>query len=108
MPASRARTIRSVARAIAERRLQLDPGADRSETRRRLLAVPGIGPWTAAYIAMRALADTDAFPLTDVGMLRGLAARGGPADPSVAAALAERWRPWRAYAVQHLWDHDPA
>ena len=53
---------------------------------------------------MRALADTDAFPATDLGMLRGLAELGGPADPAGAVALAERWRPWRAYAVQHLWD----
>ena len=104
MPASRARTIRALARAITERRLELDPGADRDETRRRLLELPGVGPWTASYIAMRALADTDAFPATDLGMLRGLAALGGPADPSAAVAVSERWRPWRAYAVQHLWD----
>ena len=92
MPASRARTIRALARAIAERRLELDPGADRDETRRRLLELPGVGPWTASYIAMRALADTDAFPATDLGMLRGLAALGGPAR-SVSSA-----RPLRALA----------
>ena len=104
MPASRARTIRELARALAADRLELDPGADRDETRRRLLEIPGIGPWTATYIAMRALADTDAFPATDLGVVRGLQALGGPSDAPTAAAHAERWRPWRAYGVQHLWD----
>jgi AraC family transcriptional regulator, regulatory protein of adaptative response / DNA-3-methyladenine glycosylase II len=104
MPAARARSIRALATAVADGRLHLGPGADREEIARRLLELPGIGPWTVSYIAMRALADTDAFPATDLGVLRGLAAIGGPSEARGAAAYAERWRPWRAYAAQHLWD----
>ncbi len=68
-----------------------------------LLAVPGIGPWTTSYVAMRALGDPDVFLPTDLGVLRGLAALGGPGDPATAAAVAETWRPWRSYALHHLW-----
>ena len=104
MPAARARAIRALAAALAGGELQLCPGADREEARRRLLELPGIGPWTAAYVAMRALADADAFPATDLGLLRGLASVGGPKGAAQALAHAERWRPWRAYAALHLWD----
>ena len=100
VPASRRVTIRTLARSVADGALELGAGADRDDTRRRLMEIPGIGPWTTEYVAMRALADTDAFPATDLGVLRGIAALGGAAD---AHALAERWRPWRAYAVMHLW-----
>ena len=103
VPAARAATIRALARELAARTVELDPGADRDEARERLLAIPGIGPWTAEYIAMRALADTDAFPATDLGVLRGLAALGAAAGAQAATALSERWRPWRAYAAMHLW-----
>jgi AraC family transcriptional regulator, regulatory protein of adaptative response / DNA-3-methyladenine glycosylase II len=103
LPATRALTIKTLARALAERQIDLDGGADRDEVRRRLLAIPGIGPWTAEYIVMRALADTDAFLATDRGVLRGLAALGAPRDPRAVSKLSEPWRPWRAYAVQHLW-----
>jgi AraC family transcriptional regulator of adaptative response / DNA-3-methyladenine glycosylase II len=89
--------------AAAEDPLALDPGADRDATRERLLTLPGIGPWTAEYVAMRALGDPDAFPATDLGVRRALERRGEPGDPRGAAQRAERWRPWRAYAVQHLW-----
>jgi AraC family transcriptional regulator of adaptative response / DNA-3-methyladenine glycosylase II len=84
-------------------RLALDPGADRGEARARLLALHGIGPWTAEYIAMRALGDPDAFPTTDLGIQHALERAGCPSDPRSITAQAERWRPWRAYAVQHLW-----
>jgi AraC family transcriptional regulator, regulatory protein of adaptative response / DNA-3-methyladenine glycosylase II len=104
VPAVRAATIRSLARAAADGAIALDGGADRDEVRRRLLAIPGIGPWTVEYVAMRALADTDAFPAGDLGVRHGLAALGAPTDASAAARLSERWRPWRAYAVRHLWD----
>lgn len=103
VPAARAATIRALARELAAGSLELDPGADRDEARRRLLEIPGIGPWTAEYVAMRALADTDAFPATDLGVLRGLAALGAAPGANAASALSERWRPWRAYAVMHLW-----
>ena len=103
VPGARAATIRALAGEIAAGRVALDAGPDRDETRHLLLEIPGIGPWTVEYIAMRALADTDAFPATDLGVLRGLAALGAPADAKAARALSERWRPWRAYAVMHLW-----
>ncbi|HZL64374.1 MAG TPA: AlkA N-terminal domain-containing protein [Thermoleophilia bacterium] len=117
VPASRRETIRELARRVADGELDLDAGTDREDSRRRLLEIPGVGPWTTDYIAMRVLADTDAFPATDLGVLRGLAALitreagtgvpGGslpmPAQAAVAPAFAERWRPWRAYAVMHLW-----
>jgi AraC family transcriptional regulator of adaptative response / DNA-3-methyladenine glycosylase II len=73
----------------------------------RLRALPGIGEWTAQYIALRALREPDAFPPTDVGLMRALAGADGR-RPNTAELLnlAERWRPWRAYAAQHLWASD--
>jgi len=103
MPAARAASVRALASELAAGAVELDPGADRDETRRRLLQIPGIGSWTVEYIAMRALADTDAFPDTDLGVLRGLTALGAAPGAKAATALSERWRPWRAYAVMHLW-----
>jgi AraC family transcriptional regulator of adaptative response / DNA-3-methyladenine glycosylase II len=103
MPAFRRDALGSLARALADGEIALDPGADREEAQRRLLTLPGIGPWTASYVAMRALGDPDAFLPTDLGVRRALARLGQPSDPASAAGLAERWRPWRAYAVQHLW-----
>ncbi len=89
--------------AAADGALALDPGADRAATRERLLTLPGIGPWTVEYVAMRALGDPDAFPATDLGIRHALDRLGAPSDPRAAARRAERWSPWRAYAVQHLW-----
>lgn len=89
--------------ALADGSLALDPGADRDAARERLLTLPGIGPWTAEYVAMRALGDPDAFPATDLGVRHALEQLGHAGDHAAATALAERWRPWRAYAVQHLW-----
>ena len=103
MPAARRATIRTLARAVADGELVLDAGADRDDVRRRLLEIRGIGPWTTEYIAMRALADTDAFPASDLGVLHALTLLGAQTTPKTAAQRAERWRPWRAYAVQHLW-----
>jgi AraC family transcriptional regulator of adaptative response / DNA-3-methyladenine glycosylase II len=105
MPRSRRAAVLALAAALAEGTVALDPGAERDEARRRLLALPGIGPWTADYIAMRALRDPDAFLPSDLGVRRGLEAlgQGSHASPGRAALLAERWRPYRAYAVQHLW-----
>ena len=103
MPASRAATIRALARELGDGRIDLDAGADRDEVRRRLLEIRGIGPWTAEYVAMRALADPDAFPATYLGVLHCLAALGATSTAKAAAELAQAWRPWRAYAVQHLW-----
>jgi AraC family transcriptional regulator, regulatory protein of adaptative response / DNA-3-methyladenine glycosylase II len=101
MPASRGRALTGLAAAIASGDVALDPGADRADAQAQLLALPGIGPWTASYIAMRGLSDPDAFLPSDTGVRDGLRRLG--ADPSAAATLAESWRPWRSYAVQHLW-----
>ena len=67
------------------------------------MALPGIGPWTAEYVALRALRDPDAFMPTDLGIRRGAAALGAPDEPGALAVLSERWRPWRSYAMAHLW-----
>ncbi len=103
MPRSRARALVGLATALASGSLSLDPGASREEAEARLLALPGIGPWTAGYIRMRALSDPDAFLATDAGVRHGLTALGVAADPRSATRLAEGWRPWRSYALQHLW-----
>ena len=103
MPRSRGRALIGLARALASGELALERSADPDLTRRRLLALPGIGPWTAAYVAMRALGDRDAFLPTDLGVRRALERLGEDGSPRAAAGTAERWRPYRAYAVQHLW-----
>jgi AraC family transcriptional regulator, regulatory protein of adaptative response / DNA-3-methyladenine glycosylase II len=103
MPRARARALIGLAAALASGELTLDPGADREEASRRLLALPGVGPWTVAYVAMRALRDPDAFLPTDLGVRRALERLGHDGDPAAASALAERWRPYRSYATVHLW-----
>jgi AraC family transcriptional regulator of adaptative response / DNA-3-methyladenine glycosylase II len=96
---SRARSILALSHAVAERRIRLTPGAAYEETLETLLSLPGIGPWTAEYICMRALGHPDAFPASDLGVLKALGTR----YPKHALELAEAWRPWRSYAVMHLW-----
>jgi AraC family transcriptional regulator of adaptative response / DNA-3-methyladenine glycosylase II len=103
MPAGRRRALLALAEALATGEVRLDAGAERAETERRLLSLPGIGPWTVSYVAMRALRDPDAFLAADLGARRALEALGYDGRPGAAAALAERWRPYRAYALQHLW-----
>ncbi|MFI5496514.1 AlkA N-terminal domain-containing protein [Actinoplanes sp. NPDC051859] len=103
MPAARRRTIRAVAEAVAAGKLDLEPGADRAEAVARLLELPGIGPWTAGYVAMRAIGDPDVFLPTDVAVHRGARALGLPHSPEALAAHAEKWRPWRSYALMRLW-----
>ena len=103
MPGARRRALHALVSALASGELVLDGGADRMDARRRLLALPGIGPWTAEYIAMRALRDPDAFLPSDLGVRHALEQLGQDGAPTAATALAERWRPYRAYAVQHLW-----
>jgi AraC family transcriptional regulator, regulatory protein of adaptative response / DNA-3-methyladenine glycosylase II len=102
MPARRRETLRALARAMLDG-LTLDSGSDRDATREALLALPGVGEWTAGYIAMRALGDPDVLLPTDLGSLRGAAALGLPTDPKELARHAERWRPWRSYAQIKLW-----
>jgi len=103
MPAGRRRTLDAMVDALASGRLDLGPGCDRDEAMAALGAIGGVGPWTAQVIAMRGLGDPDAFPSTDLGVRRAGEALGLGATPAGLEARAERWRPWRAYAVQYLW-----
>jgi len=103
MPAARRATIRALAQAVADGKLDLEPGADREESAARLLDLPGVGAWTAGYVAMRAIGDPDVLLPTDVAVRRGARALGLPDSPRALAAHAERWRPWRSYALMRLW-----
>jgi AraC family transcriptional regulator of adaptative response / DNA-3-methyladenine glycosylase II len=96
---ARQATLRAVATAVAGGGLALDHGAAPEETAARLSELPGFGPWTVAYVLMRAVGDPDAFPGTDLGLRRALR------DLGCQVSRAERWRPWRAYAAVHLWAH---
>jgi AraC family transcriptional regulator, regulatory protein of adaptative response / DNA-3-methyladenine glycosylase II len=107
MPKARRDALLGVINLLADGSLELHAGADRVEAQRRLVALPGIGAWTAAYVAMRALRDPDAFSANDLGVRRALEALGQDGRPAAAVRLAERWRPYRAYAVQHLWSQLP-
>ena len=106
MPRSRRRALIGLAEALASGCVALD-GVMRAqgaqEAQRRLFALPGFGPWTVAYVAMRALGDPDAFMPTDLGVRHALEQLGCDGSPAEADRLAERWRPYRAYAAQHLW-----
>jgi AraC family transcriptional regulator of adaptative response / DNA-3-methyladenine glycosylase II len=104
MPGARARTVLALARAVAQGHLVLAPNADIEVTLDRLRTLPGVGEWTAQYIAMRALAWPDAFPHTDLGVMKAL----GETSARRVLAAGEQWRPWRAYAVMHLWHRKPS
>jgi len=103
---ARASTLAHLAGAVAGG-LALEAGADRDAVRAALLALPGIGPWTADYIALRALADPDVFPAGDLVLRKALAelpgGSGREVDIAGARRMATAWRPWRGYAAQHLW-----
>ena len=101
----RAATLRRLAIALATGAIDLGLEADPQEAIAKLLALHGVGPWTATYIAMRALRDPDAFPATDLGLRRAYAHAGG--DERSLVARAEHWRPWRAYATVLLWQQLP-
>lgn len=103
MPRKRAAALVALAGSLAEGDIRLDGGWERDEAHASLVAIPGIGSWTADYIAMRALRDPDAFLPSDLGVRRGLEAIGLASTPAEALLAAERWRPYRAYALQHLW-----
>ena len=96
---ARAESIRALAREMASGRLSLEPGAQPDEVIARLTALPGVGPWTAQYIAMRALRWPDAFPKEDVAARKAL----GGVSAGAAEAASQAWRPWRSYALLHLW-----
>jgi len=97
MPRSRGRALTGLAAALAAGDVALDRGADRDEVRAALVALPGIGPWTADYVSMRALGHPDVFLPTDLGVKVGLGALG------LDAGRSERWRPFRSYGLHHLW-----
>jgi AraC family transcriptional regulator of adaptative response / DNA-3-methyladenine glycosylase II len=103
MPRARGRCVVSLAAALAGGALELTRHADPARTRTALLALPGIGPWTADYVVMRALGDHDVFLPSDLGVRRALERAGLPGDPRAADALAQRWRPHRSYALAYLW-----
>jgi AraC family transcriptional regulator of adaptative response / DNA-3-methyladenine glycosylase II len=99
IPASRADAIHEFARAVVSEALVFDGGHDAGTCVGRLCAIRGLGPWTAQYIAMRALSDPDAFPAGDLVLLRAAAIK----TTAEMERHAERWRPWRAYAAMHIW-----
>ncbi|HEY0561476.1 MAG TPA: AlkA N-terminal domain-containing protein [Frankiaceae bacterium] len=102
-PRAREAALGGLLAALTDGALDLGPGSDWADIRSRLAALPGIGPWTIEIIALRALGDPDAFPLTDLGVRRGAAAVALSSAPAALAARAEGWRPWRGYATQYLW-----
>jgi AraC family transcriptional regulator of adaptative response / DNA-3-methyladenine glycosylase II len=93
-------TLRALAERVADGEIDLDGAQEPGEAVSALLRVPGIGPWTAGYVALRALRDPDAWPEGDLGLRRAMACLGIPDDH------VERWRPWRAYAALHLWSSE--
>jgi AraC family transcriptional regulator of adaptative response / DNA-3-methyladenine glycosylase II len=103
MPQSRRETITGLAAALAAGDIDLSPGSDWPRARERLIARPGIGPWTVEMISMRGLGDPDAFPATDLGVRAAARELGLPPSPAALTRRAAAWRPWRAYAVQYLW-----
>jgi AraC family transcriptional regulator of adaptative response / DNA-3-methyladenine glycosylase II len=104
----RASAIRRVAAMAAGGELDLSGGGDPDATIQALLGVDGIGPWTAAYVRMRALHDPDAFPASDLGVRRAIERLGLDPAPRAIEERAEAWRPWRAYAAMLLWRSEPA
>jgi AraC family transcriptional regulator of adaptative response / DNA-3-methyladenine glycosylase II len=108
MPRARIAALNGLAQAVTENPKLLEPAGSYDETIARLVALPGFGPWTAQYWALRALRDSDAFPAADVGLLRSpaVAQKGKRPTPKALLERAESWRPWRAYAAQHLWTAD--
>jgi AraC family transcriptional regulator of adaptative response / DNA-3-methyladenine glycosylase II len=104
---ARAAAVKALARAAADDPSLLRPAGDLESMVARLVALPGIGRWTAQYIAMRAFREPDAFPEADLGLLRALERGGVRPTPAELLRRAERWRPWRAYAALHLWNGEP-
>jgi len=109
MPRARAAALESLASRVAEDPSLLAPRANLDAAIAALTALPGVGEWTAQYIALRELRETDAFPHADIGLLRALADEAGVRPtPEALLARSQAWRPWRAYAAQHLWAADAA
>jgi AraC family transcriptional regulator of adaptative response / DNA-3-methyladenine glycosylase II len=102
LPKTRGAAIRRLAQSVSRKEILFESPEGAEEAVRRLTRLPGIGDWTAQYIAMRALGEPDAFPSTDLGLLRA-AGDGAPLTPAQLLRSAEAWRPWRAYAAMYLW-----
>jgi AraC family transcriptional regulator of adaptative response / DNA-3-methyladenine glycosylase II len=100
LPAARAESLRNLARVVSRGDIDLEPGVDPTMIVSRLVEQPGIGPWTAEYIAMRGLRWPDAFPAGDLGLMKATEMKSA----KELGRMAERWRPWRAYAAMHLWE----
>ncbi len=100
---ARAGAIAGLAQAALDGRFGWDPSASLDDNVRRLCELPGIGAWTAHYVAMRAFGEPDAFPAADLGLRQALGSRKRPAPASAVQRAAEAWHPWRAYAALHLW-----
>jgi AraC family transcriptional regulator of adaptative response / DNA-3-methyladenine glycosylase II len=100
---ARAQTLRSMAQALCEGRVDFRPDQSLDEFVEKWVQLPGIGAWTAHYIAMRALSHADAFPAADLVLRKAVSPDGVPVPLKQLQAMAEAWRPWRAYAVLHLW-----
>jgi AraC family transcriptional regulator of adaptative response / DNA-3-methyladenine glycosylase II len=103
MPGARARALLNACEHLADGRIVIDAGSDRDEVASQLESLPGIGPWTASYVALRALGDPDVFLPTDIGVRNALRAIGVDSSANDAARRAESWRPWRSYALHQLW-----
>jgi AraC family transcriptional regulator of adaptative response / DNA-3-methyladenine glycosylase II len=101
LPMARAATLLALASAVASGALVIDTNSDVPELTRRLRALPGIGPWTAEYIVMRAAHWPDAFPVGDIALRRA----AGNVSAGELLRMADEWRPWRAYAAMHLWSN---
>jgi len=108
MPSARRTALSALAEATLADPSLFQPLGTIEETVARLRAIRGVGEWTAHYIALRAVRETDAFPASDIGLLRGAARNGARPSPAELQGRAEPWRPWRAYAAQHLWAADAA
>ena len=106
MPEKRSRALLALTRATLGGEVDLEASRGLEESTAALSALPGLGPWTAHYIAMRALREPDAFPASDLGLRRALGSSGTPLSQRVLEARAKAWRPWRAYAAVHLWSDD--
>ena len=104
--AVRRAALRALAQEVAGGSMLIDPGADPAVVADGLLGVRGIGPWSVAYVALRALGDPDAFAPGDLGVRRAVERLGRPGTPAAVLELASKWRPWRAYAMVHLWAFD--
>jgi DNA-3-methyladenine glycosylase II len=105
MPSKRVAALQSVSRAIADETIPFsDAGACPDGVKQALLGLPGIGPWTVEYFALRALRDADAWPGTDLVLRQSLRKYAPSMSASAALARTDRWRPWRAYAAMHLWN----